>query len=245
MYPVICRIGPLSIYSYGFMLAMAVVVCSYLLSKDAQKNQVKPEVVYDLVFWIVVGGIIGARLFFIVLNLQFFIENPSEIIKIHNGGLSFQGSVIFGGLAAVWTIRKHKLKPLLMLDMIAPYLALGQSLGRVGCYLNGCCYGRHAHWGVFFPYNSDVLHPTQLYSTIGLFFIFVYLLYFRNHSKLQGKTFVMYLMLASSLRFVVEFYRGDHFSTFLGLSIYQHVSLGIFCAGSYVYTKLKSFSRAQ
>src|SRR3989338_1435480 len=96
MFPTICTIGPLTIYSYGVMLAVAVVICSFLLSRDAQKLGIPKDVIYDFVFWVVLSGIIGARIFYIFLNWTFFVENPREIIMIQNGGLAWQGSLMAG-----------------------------------------------------------------------------------------------------------------------------------------------------
>lgn len=226
MYPVIVQLGPLTIYSYGLMLAVAVIVCTFLLSRDARGKGINPEMVFDLVFWMVLAGIAGARLFYIILNWEFFRQNLLEMVMIPKGGLSWQGGLIFGGLAGAGFVRRRKLPLREMLDLAAPYIALGQSIGRIGCFLNGCCYGKEVSWGIFFPVHHAHLHPTQLYSALGLFVIFVILKYSRRVSPFQGSVFLLYLILASAERFGVEFFRGDHQEFFWGLSIYQWVCLG-------------------
>ncbi len=226
MYPVIVQLGPLTIYSYGLMLAVAVIVCTFLLSRDARGKGISPEMVFDLVFWTVLAGIAGARFFYIILNWEFFRQNLLEIVMIQKGGLAWQGGLIFGGLAGVGFIKRRKLPLREMLDLAAPYIALGQSIGRIGCFLNGCCYGKEVFWGIFFPVHHAHLHPTQLYSVLGLFVIFVILKYYRRVSPFQGSVFLLYLILASAERFGVEFFRGDHQEFFGGLSIYQWVCLG-------------------
>lgn len=243
MYPTICTIGPLTIYSYGVMLAMAVIVCTFLLSRDAKKIGIDANLIFDFVFTVVLSGILGARLFFVLLNVDYFFQYPLEVIMIHNGGLAFQGGLIAGIATGLWFIKRKQLHLLQMADLVAPYVALGQSIGRVGCFLNGCCYGRHSDHGIFFPVHADTLHPTQLYSTLGLLAIFFVLKKYKSLSTIPGDTFVLYLLLASILRFTVEFFRADHHFFILGFSVYQIVCIVIFCLSLYVHTRLKSQRR--
>lgn len=235
MFPVICRIGPVSIYSYGLMLAVAVIVCSLLLSRDAKNFGIHADTVFDLVFWVVVSGLLGARVFFILLNLDFFINNPGEIIMIQNGGLAWQGGLIAGVGVGFGYIRKKNLPLWITLDLAAPYLALGQALGRVGCFLNGCCYGRTVAWGLYFPVHDAHLHPTQLYATAGLLFVFFVLKGFQKFSisagYAAGRVFALYLILASLQRFINEFFRADHTIIFSGLSIFQIMSVAFLAVG--------------
>ena len=243
MFPIICQIGPLTVYSYGLMFAIAVVVCTVLFQKDAQMAGIKKEMATDLVFWLVAGGILGARLFYILLNLPFFVSNPWEIIMLYHGGLAWQGGFIVGALSGVWFVKKHNLPVLKLLDLSAPYLALGQSIGRLGCFLNGCCYGKPAVWGIYFPVHHDHLQPTQLYDALGLFMTFLILKKLSRYAAYQGHIFVLYVILAAGLRFVVEFFRADHEIIFLGLSVYQWVCLVFLATAFYVHTKIKSYGR--
>ena len=244
MLPIIAKIGPFTIYSYGLMLAVAVVVCSFLLSRDAgRKMGTKPELIYDLAFWVVLGGIIGARIFFIFLNLDMFIANPLEMIMIQNGGLAFQGGLILGCLTGIWFVKKHKLPLSKMLDLTAPYLALGQAIGRIGCFLNGCCYGKEVSWGIYCPVHDAKLHPTQLYESVGLVILFFILKNYNSTSKKPGEIFFIYLFGAALLRFVNEFFRADHVELAWGLSIFQCVALGLLAISVYALTYLKNRSR--
>jgi len=232
MFPTICQIGPFTVYSYGFMLAVAIIVCTFLLRKDAQRAGINPEIISDLVFWLAIGGIIGARIFYILTFLPMFIENPLEMIMIQHGGLSWQGGLIVGCLSGIWFVRKHKLDVLKTLDLTAPYLALGQAIGRIGCFLNGCCYGKEVPWGVYFPNLGEHVHPTQIYDAVGLLMIFFILKWFQKHNAVKGKVFVSYLFLAPLLRFVIEFFRADHTELYGGVSLYQVVCLlllGVAC----------------
>ncbi len=242
MHPIICQIGPLTIYSYGLMLAIAVVVCSSLLSRDAKRYQIKSEVILDLVFWIVVFGLIGARIFYVLLNLDFYLNHPWKIIAIQEGGLAWQGSFVSGMLAGIFFIKKHALPLRPTLDLVAPYIALGHSIGRIGCFLNGCCYGREVPWGIFFPAYQARLHPTQLYESVSLFIVYVILKKYQSRSPQPGMVFVFYLFLSSLERFVVEFFRADHEWTWAGLSVFQIISLMILAVSVYARIYIKSRS---
>jgi len=224
---IIPLIMPVTIYSYGLMLAIAVVVSTLLLAHDAYRSNINPDIIFDLVFWAVIGGIIGARIFYIILNYPFFIKYPGEIIMVQNGGLAWQGGLILGSIVVMLFIKARKLPLSRMLDVLVPYLALGQSIGRVGCFLNGCCYGRPFDGGIYFPVHDATLHPTQLYLSVGYLIIYIILKQYQKFSETPGLVFTSYLILASSLRFGVEFFRADHDILFLGLSIFQFVCFGI------------------
>lgn len=225
MFPVICTIGPITIYSYGLMMAVAVLVCARLMAREAGRRALSPEMIYDLALWCVVGGISGARIFYILLNISYFTASPQDIIMIQKGGLAWQGGFIGGALAGAVFTRRRRISLAVITDLAAPFLALGQAIGRIGCFLNGCCYGRPLAWGVYCPVHGERLHPTQLYDTVALFFIFLLLrrLYRRPHRP--GQIFVWYLILASAERFINEFFRGDHVTTVAGLSVFQWMSL--------------------
>ncbi len=238
MYPTIGHIGPITIYSFGLMLAIAVIVCSFLMSRDARKVGISQETIFDLVFWVILGGIVGARIFFILLNLSDFVADPKQIIMIANGGLAWQGGLVLGCLAGVMYVRKKNLSLSMMVDLAAPYLALGQAIGRIGCFLNGCCYGRSVAWGIYFPVHGQHLHPTQLYDTGMLLGIFFILKYLQKSSTRRGEVFAAYLVLASVERFINEFFRADHTVAAMGLSIFQWVSVAVFLLGGYLWWRL-------
>ena len=225
------------------MLAVAVVVCSFLLAREARRRGTDPNVLMDLVFWIVLFGILGARVFFIFLNLDIFVADPMEIIKLQHGGLAFQGGLI-GGFLAGWIYMRLKKMPVLStLDLIAPFIALGHSIGRIGCFLNGCCYGKPVPWGIYFPVHNERLHPTQLYESFGLLLLFFLLKRYEKRPHADGEVFCVYLILAAALRFPNEFLRADHTEILWGLSIFQLVSIGIFAAGLYGQSVLQGRRR--
>lgn len=259
MFPIICQFGPVTVYSYGFMLAVAALVCTFLASRDAKKIGIASGVIPDFTFWTVVAGILGARLFYILLNFRFFMDHPLEIVMIQNGGLAWHGGLIAATIVGIRFIRKKGLPLAAMLDLFAPYAALGESIGRIGCFLNGCCFGREVAWGVYFPVHGARLHPTQFYAMAGLFILFFILRHYRKIAssprgafgrreptgQIPGDVFVLYLFGASLLRFTIEFFRADHYVLVLGLSVYQWVCVGLISVAVYVHLRLKSRTRTR
>ncbi|MBL8013285.1 MAG: prolipoprotein diacylglyceryl transferase [Candidatus Omnitrophica bacterium] len=240
MHPVLFVLGPLTIYSFGFMLAIAVMVCSYLMARDAKRLNVPPETVYDFAFWTAFSGIIGARLFYVALNWGFFMQSPIEIIQIQNGGLAWQGGLIAGIPTAVIYLRRKNLPLLPFLDLASPYVALGQAIGRIGCFLNGCCHGREVSWGIYVPLYHERLYPTQIYESVGLFAVFLILKKISARPHFNGEVMIVYLLLAAVLRFSVQFFRYDYDPVFMGLGIFQWICVGIFIAAILLLQSIKS-----
>jgi len=231
MHPVLLTIGPITIYSYGVMLALAVLVCTYFLSLDASRYNISQETAYDLVFWCMIGGIFCARIFYVFIEWSYFSTNLLEIPMLQKGGLAWQGGFIGGTLAGVWFARRNRLSLRPLMDLAAPYIALGQSIGRIGCFFNGCCYGKPVAWGIYDPVHNARLYPTQLFETAGLFIIFLMLKKAQAKPHQAGFIFVFYLWLAAIERFSVEFFRADHDLLWLNLSLAQYIALGVFGAG--------------
>jgi phosphatidylglycerol:prolipoprotein diacylglycerol transferase len=173
------------------------------------------------------------------LNLDYFIADPSEIYKLQNGGLAWQGGLIFSLAAVIFYLRKQGLPVLKFLDLASPYCALGQAIGRIGCFLNGCCYGKPVWWGPYFPIHDAHLHPTQLYESTGLVIVFFVLKNFNNKKLGAGQVFAIYLILAAVLRFIVQFFRDDHDPVWFGLSVFQWVCIAVFLSAVAFFNYLK------
>lgn len=233
MHPILCKIGPVPIYSYGAMMAVAAIVCGFLLCRAAKENHVNPDTMLDFIFWIVLAGIVGSRLLFIFLNLGYFIRHPLEVFFIHQGGLAWQGGMILSTIVGALFIRLHKMPILKTLDLVIPYAALGQAIGRIGCFLNGCCYGREWAQGIYFPVHEARLHPTQLYSAVNLFVIFLVLKAWQKRNSVDGRIFTWYFILSASERFVVQFFRADYNPIFLGLGVFQIINILTLAAAIY------------
>lgn len=228
MYPELFKIGPFTVYSYGLMLVAAFLVSSALAKAQAKKEKIDPDSTFNLLFTVFISGIIGARLFYIVENINYYITNPAEIIMMQHGGLSWFGGLICGVLSGGIYSKRRNLPIYKVLDLVAPFVALGQSIGRIGCLLNGCCFGRITDFGVYFPVHRSVLIPTQAYSSLAMVFIFIFLRFLQERPHREGRIFFTYLLLYSLKRFLIEFWRADNARIFLGLSLFQLISAGIF-----------------
>lgn len=217
MHPILCQIGPLTIYTYGLFVALGLLVGLSLALKEAKRKGFDPQAFLDLAFYSVLAGIIGARIFYVVQNFSFYKENLLSMVKIWEGGLVFQGGLISAIPVAWILLKKKKLSFWKTFDVLAPYMALGQAFGRIGCFSAGCCYGKPTNlpWAVTFTNPKTLalagipLHPTQLYSAAGLFFIFLMLLFLRKHTKFSGQISCLYLIIHSFFRIFIEFFRGD------------------------------------
>ncbi|MFH1191559.1 MAG: prolipoprotein diacylglyceryl transferase [Candidatus Omnitrophota bacterium] len=235
MLPEICTIGTFTIYAYGLMLVLAFFVCAYLSSLQAAKEQMSSEQVFNLLFYVFIFGIIGSRLFYVLINFRFYLQYPLEIIMLQHGGMAWFGGLVFGSSAAALFIKKHKMNLLRSLDLLVPFVALGQAIGRIGCLLNGCCFGRESEFGLYFKAFDQILIPTQLYSSLLMLLIFVILRFKQDRKHWPGEIFCGYLFLYSLKRFFIEFLRNDSPRLFFGLTLFQilcsvmfFLSLGVF-----------------
>jgi phosphatidylglycerol:prolipoprotein diacylglycerol transferase len=235
MHPVLFKIGPLTIHTYGVLVAAGFLLGIALAVRQARKEGIPSDKILDLGFYVLLAAIIGSRLFFVVINAGHYLKNPIEILKIWEGGLVFYGGILFAVPVAIWYIKKNGLGIWSTGDIFAPSIAIGHAIGRLGCFSAGCCYGRPAEglpWAITFTDPESLakigipLHPTQLYESLGEFINFLILITLRRHQSFRGQLFWTYLLLYSALRFIVEFFRGDENRGFIfgDISIAQGVS---------------------
>ena len=217
MYPIIFRFGNFTVYSYGLMIATAFFVGISLARKEAVRMGQDPEKIVDLSFYILISAIIGSRIFYVMTDLDVFLADPVEIFRIWNGGLVFYGGFIMATIVAVIYMKINRMPLWQTADIMAPGLALGQSIGRIGCFFAGCCYGKICNlpWAVTFTNPNSLaprgipLHPTQIYSVISDFLRVAVLWFFRTKSRFLGQIFWLYVLLYGITRPIVEIYRGD------------------------------------
>lgn len=249
MYPIIIKIGPLTVYTYGMFVAAGFLLGVALAVREARRQGMPYERVADLGFYILLGAIVGSRLLYVMLNAGYFISRPLDIFKIWQGGLVFYGGLAAAVALAVWHMRRHSLPVWKTTDLFAPSLAVGHAIGRLGCFSAGCCYGRPAEglpWAVTFTNPESLaakgipLHPTQIYESIGEFAIFLFLMSFKQRKAFDGQLILIYGMAYPVLRFIVEFWRGDEARGMVmpWMSVSQAVSIALFAATLVVYIRL-------
>ena len=242
MYPILFRIGPLTIYSYGLMMAIAFLTAGYLTGKELSRKGFDGDVASTLVFWAAVGGLIGARIFALLTDWQGFLADPIHAV-FSGAGFVWYGGLLGGFLAVTWSIRRHKLPWLLTVDCVAPGLALAHGIGRVGCQLAGDGdWGRETTlpWGMAYPnaivgwhYPAGVrVHPAPVYEMLLYVLIFVFLWSIRTRRRADGTLFWWYLVLAPAARFLIEFIRINPRVT-LGLTEAQFISLVLVAIGAW------------
>jgi phosphatidylglycerol---prolipoprotein diacylglyceryl transferase len=251
MFPQLLHIyGPLAINSFGFMIAVGFLVFLYFtLSHPLLKKIVSSEQLFNIAAFGLISGIVGGRLLYIIIEWNMFKENVLEIFYPWIGGFSMLGSIIAVLITLPLYLKKKSIPPLPLLDIFAIYIPLLHSIGRIGCFLAGCCHGipapQNAWYAVTFRHlscelNSIPLHPAQLYTSIASLFIFGMMLFIARYAKPgSGILTLSFLSLETLSRSIIEFWRGDGIRVYhplLGdlsgkVSSYQLVAFSIFiCA---------------
>lgn len=241
MYPVILDLGRIKVYSWGLMLAIAVSIALWGISKKFAQEGYDSEMVIDMVVIMIISGIVGARLAYVlVYRWDEFLNNPAYLFTFTDGsisGLMWYGGLAGGFLAFLFYIKKKQLSFWKTADIFAPFAALGYAIVRIGCFLNGCCYGKvtDSTCGVVFPYVDNLTrYPTQLFSTAINLVIFAVLIWYYPRKKFSGEVFILYLLGYSVYRFIIEFYRASEVM-YGALSPSQFYSIIIFAAGLVLY----------
>jgi phosphatidylglycerol:prolipoprotein diacylglycerol transferase len=224
MHPILFRIGPFALRSYGLMLALSFFLGILLAGRRLKRTGGDHTKMIDLAVVIILASVIGSRLFYVVFHWNEFSGHFLDIINPFNNaqgigiaGLSMDGGVFLAILCGLLFLRLRKQPILLTLDALAPSFALGIFLTRIGCFLNGCCFGKPC-WGclgVIFPadcpagwiYPQTPLHPAQLYNSLGGLIILGLLLWLERHRTFSGFTFFLALIFYGLLRLVVDFFR--------------------------------------
>jgi phosphatidylglycerol:prolipoprotein diacylglycerol transferase len=242
MYPVIFKIGPLTIYSYGTMMAIAFLTAMYLTGRELARKGLPEHAASSLVVWAAVGGLVGARVLQILEDFPEFLHDPMRFV-FTGAGFVWYGGLIGGFLAVTWAMRRMQLPFLRTVDCIAPGLALGHAIGRIGCQLAGDGdWGAVSTvpWAMAYPnaivgwdYPPGVrVHPTPVYETIAYTAVFAILWSIRKRSHADGSLFWWYLVLASGARFAIEFVRIND-PVAAGLTLAQWISIALIGVGAW------------
>lgn len=230
MHPILFKIGPLEVYTYGAFLAVAFVVGMFLATRAAEREGLDPQFIADLGIVVILSSIVGARLFYILFyDLRHTLENPSELLRLRQTGLVFYGGFVGAIAASIIYTRIKRISLPLVMDIAAPSLAAGQAIGRIGCLMSGCCFGKPTWvpWAIDLPNLQHARHPTQIYESLATFAIFVMLMLFRKRKTNHGQVAWLYAVLYAAARFVIEFFRGDNPPVFMGLTISQVIGVVI------------------
>jgi phosphatidylglycerol:prolipoprotein diacylglycerol transferase len=217
MFPVLFSIGPFTLHTYGIFVATGIVAGVLVTIRIGRSRGIMPQNILDMSFIIIFSGIIGSRLLYILMNLSYYGSNPLDMPKLWQGGLVFSGGLLAGLIALIWHARQKDYNLLLLGDIWSPGVAIGQGIGRIGCFMAGCCYGKPTTvaWGVIFTDPRSLarlnipLHPTQVYSSLSGFVIFIILMILTAKKKFEGQVLLWFLILHSASRLLVERFRGD------------------------------------
>ncbi len=240
MYPILFEIGDWPVYSYGVLLAAAYLIGLQLAVARARRAGVDPARVMDLGIYLIIAALVGAKLMLVAVDFEYFRAQPRQLLSLVRAGGVFYGGLIAAVVVGLWMVRRYRLPVWSTADLMAPGIALGHVVGRFGCLLAGCCYGRPTDvpWAITFtdpvafsnvgtPLQTP-LHPTQLYDAGAELLILGLLLGSERKGRpFAGRTFWGYLALYGVSRFVIEFYRGDlnRGAVFGDISTSQFISL--------------------
>lgn len=239
MYPRLFELGPVTVYTYGVLLAAAYLLGLKLAMVRAKARGLDANRVLDLGIYIIISALIGAKLLLFATDAEMFVENPRELLTLARSGGVFYGGLILAVVVALVYIRRIGLPLWTTTDVFAPGIALGHVVGRFGCLFAGCCFGKPTTlpWGITFHDTFAAtnvgtplgvpLHPTQLYEAGAELIILVILLVTERKGRpYPGRTFWLYMLLYSVSRFIIEFYRGDDRGNPIGtLSTSQLISV--------------------
>lgn len=272
MHPVAFTLGSITVHWYGVLLAIGFLAGAWTASRRAPRHGVGAESVADLVLWLIVGAVVGARALYVISYHETLFKSPlfpnapwTEVFMVQRGGLVYYGGLIGASLTCIIFCAWRHLDLWKMADVLAPSIALGYFFGRIGCLFNGCCFGKVCDlpWAIRFPYKSYAwehqfaagevsgygpslpVHPTQVYDALLSLALYAVLTAVYRRTKFDGQVFSLYLMGYAAARSFVEVFRGDYTMEHLhgGLTPAHLVSMGIFVGGAVLYVVLGKRNR--
>jgi len=232
MHRILFTIGNFPVYSYGVLLGLAFLFGILFAIRRAPRFGVSPEAVIEAASLCIIGAVLASRLAYVVLHWEYYRQFPSHIFSFREGGLTFYGGVLGAIVLTVPYLRLKRYPLAAFFDLFAPPLALGYAIARVGCFLNGCCFGRVCPFsffplGVRFPHLEGFRYPTQIYAIGYSLVILVLLLRLEKGCRFQGELFLDYLALYGVARFLIEYLRDEPFAVFGVFTLGQVACLGI------------------
>jgi phosphatidylglycerol:prolipoprotein diacylglycerol transferase len=266
MRPVLFKFFGMQITTYGTMLAIALFACYFLARRTFRQAGFKlsDTQIMDICVLSVVSGVVGSRALYVLQNIGSF-GSFFDLFKVWEGGLSFHGGLIGGTIAMVIYLKRKRIPVMRAGDAILPCVLIGLSWGRIGCFMNGCCFGKVSSvpWAVQFPAGSPAfykhqnlellaedatrslaVHPAQFYATVLAVLTVMFLLWLQGKKKPDGTVLAASALVYGITRFVLEFFRDDDVAMAGGLTQSQFLSMGIFAAGVLLFAVLSARSKA-
>jgi phosphatidylglycerol:prolipoprotein diacylglycerol transferase len=244
--------GGLKVFGYGVMLVLAFLGSTWIATRRARRERLDPDVILDMAFWVFLTGLVGARLFYCIQYWGHGINSLLDVVQYWKGGIVYYGGIL-GGVVAFFVYRRYHPFPLRpVMDVLAPAIAVGTLFGRLGCFLNGCCYGDRCDlpWAVSFPalsppweyhvknhwidsgaVHSLPIHPTQLYSAIDALVLLLLLVTYFPLRRRDGEVLGVLMVTYPITRFLIEYLRNDEGAFFAGLTISQNISIVLLAGG--------------
>ncbi len=249
----------LRVHSYGVFIFVACMSALAMAVWRARKEKVDPNAVYELASWLFLGGVVGARVFFFIQHPEAF-HRPTDLLRTWEGGNVFYGCILGGLTGSILYWFRRPFPFLRMCDVAAPAVAIGAALGRIGCFLNGCCHGGTCSlpWAVRFPQGSHAwvrqlnaglvqpgstlslpVHPTQLYSFAAGLFVLAVLLAYSRFARRPGQLMAVLMIAYSLTRWPIEAIRSDEPAVFLGMTWSQNISVVLILAGAAMWAAVR------
>lgn len=243
--PTLLKLGPFEIRYYGIIFALGFIIAYFLINYLARerKLELKKDDILDLLFYLIIGTVVGARVFEILFyNLKYYLANPFEIIAIWHGGLSFHGGLTGAIIAGYLYCKKKKIEFYDLADIVVIPLAFGLFLGRIANFINGELVGRitNVPWCVKFKHYEGCRHPSQLYESLKNLVIFFVLWFIKDKKLKKGVMFWSFILMYSTFRFFIEFVKDPgEIGFILGLTMGQWLNIIMFVVGIYFFLKIK------
>lgn len=235
MDPVCFHIGAKPIYWYGVFVALGFLAGVMHWSVLGRRAKMPDGFASELAVWIMVGGLVGARVGYVVANWSHYAEDPLAIIRVDQGGLIYYGGFIGGVVAVLVLAAVRRMDRWALGDFVISALPLGHALGRIGCFTKSCCYGAPTDWAWGMTSEGAVRHPVQLVEAAANIAVYLGLLWWQRRRHKSGTTVGLYLLTYPIVRFMTEFLRGDERERWAGLNVAQWISMGLLVTGVAVW----------
>jgi phosphatidylglycerol:prolipoprotein diacylglycerol transferase len=254
----------IKVHSYGVLICLACFAALGMALWRVRREKLSTNIVYELATWLFLGGVVGARSLYVLSHPE-MISSPADIFRSWQGGNVFYGCILGGLIGSLIYWYRHPFPFWRMTDVAAPAVAIGAAVGRIGCFLNGCCDGAVCTlpWGVRFPAGSHAwvrqlnaglispesplslpVHPTQLYASIAAFVVLAVLLTYFPHRRRPGEVMALLMILYSMTRWPIEMLRGDEPAIVAGMTLSQQISVGLLICGLAIFSHRRGGQRS-